>query len=108
MITETYALSPVQQGMLFHYLLGTEPGVDIVQIVCELPEELEPATFRLAWERVLLRHPALRTAFRWEGLPAPCQEVHDRAEVPWTSADWRGLSSPEQQQQYEAYLAADL
>ena len=107
MIENSYALSPMQQGMLFHHLLGTQPGVDLEQIICEPHEELDLPAFQLAWERVVARHPALRTAFRWQGLPAPVQEVYCQVGVLWTSEDWRGYSPQEQQQRFEAFLAAD-
>jgi hypothetical protein len=39
-------------------------GGDIVQVVGILDEELDD-TFALAWEQVVRRHTALRTAIRW-------------------------------------------
>jgi surfactin family lipopeptide synthetase C len=44
--------------------------VDIRQIVGEIPGELDCDAFIGAWQRVLDRHPALRTTFHWTGVTA--------------------------------------
>jgi len=42
---ETYPLSPLQQGMLFHHLHNQESGEYIQQFIWRLPEALNiPAT----------------------------------------------------------------
>ncbi|MGZ4804908.1 MAG: condensation domain-containing protein, partial [Ilumatobacteraceae bacterium] len=61
---EEYALTPVQQGMLFHWLENPNLGVDIEQFVGDLSEDVDPAAMRAAWQRVADRHPIMRTRFR--------------------------------------------
>ena len=67
-IIESYELSPLQQGMLFHSLEKQETGVDIQQISCALNECVNIPALTRAWESVVERHAVLRTSFRWQGL----------------------------------------
>ncbi len=67
--------------MLFHWLEGTNVGVDIEQFVGELNETLDLERFAEAWTIVADRHDILRTSFRWTGLDAPQQEVAAHASV---------------------------
>jgi len=106
-VIDTYPLAPMQQGMLFHHLLGTHPGADLEQIVVTMPEELDLPAFQRAWQVVVGRHPVLRTSFRWEGLDAPLQDVHATVEPPWELHDLRGLLPAEQSQRVETWLVAD-
>ncbi len=79
---ESYQVSPLQEGMVFHHLEGTNVGVDIEQFVGELDERLDVALFRQAWATVADRHAILRTRFRWSGLDGPRQEVVASVEPP--------------------------
>jgi hypothetical protein len=106
-IESTYPLSPMQQGMLFHSLYAPESGANIEQTLCTLPEALNISAFEQAWQRVVERHPVLRTRFRWEGLAVPLQEVHQRVPLSLERHDWRGLSLEEREERLQLYLRAD-
>jgi hypothetical protein len=56
----------MQQGILFHTLYASEPGVYCAQWSCTLHGNLQALAFKQAWQRVVDRHPVLRTAFNWE------------------------------------------
>jgi hypothetical protein len=106
-LVESYSLSALQQGMLFHTLYAPNSGVDIEQLIIELPEALDVLPFRQAWQRLVERHLVLRTSFRWEGLKEPLQEIHRQVELPFNHHDLRGLSAQEQKDRLESYLQAD-
>src|SRR5438552_1754382 len=106
-IIESYELSPLQQGMLFHSLERQERGVDIQQISCTLNEGLNIPALTRAWESVVERHAVLRTSFRWQGLEEPLQDVYDQVQVSFEQLDWRGLNTTEQEQLWSAFLTAD-
>ena len=105
-VAESYPLSPMQQGMLYHSLSAPHSGVDIEQVIGTLSEDLRAAAFRQAWENVVERHAILRTGFHWSD-PQPRQEVHRHARLHFEQKDWRGLSEREQDNRWEAYLEAE-
>ena len=88
MITATYPLASLQAGMLVNYLRAPHSGVDVVHLVTELHEAVDVAALRDAWMRVSDRHDALRTAFRWDGVAEPQQDVQDSALPPFVELDW--------------------
>ena len=106
-IEASYALSPVQEGMLFHSLYSPHSGVYVQQMVGELREELDISAFRLAWQRIVEQHGILRTSFCLEGHEEPLQTVHQFVQLPFEEQDWREMSGPEQEQGLQDYLAAD-
>jgi surfactin family lipopeptide synthetase C len=106
-IEESYALSPMQQGMIFHSLYAGHSGVEIEQMIYTLHEELQVCDFMRAWQQVVDRHAILRTSFQWEGLPEPLQQVRHTATLEWRIEDWREFSREEQRQRLEDYLQED-
>ena len=106
-VEDVFALSPLQQGMLFHALFAPEAGIHLGQFHCELLGEVDVPAFRRAWQRVLDHHPVLRTSFHWEDLERPLQVVHAGIELPWRELDWRHLAPAAQRARLQEYLAAD-
>ncbi len=106
-IEDSYRLSPMQQGMLFHSLRTDLAGVDVEQLLCILREDLNLPAFEQAWQRIIERHPVLRTSFRWEGGHEPVQIVHRSVQLPVDHQNWQHLSVEEQQNQISTYLEAD-
>lgn len=106
-IEDSYPLSPMQQGMLFHSLYEQQSGVYSEQIICNLHENLNVSAFMQSWQRVIERHSVLRTSFFWEGSNQPVQSVYRQVKLPLKQQDWRGLSESEQENQLQAYLQND-
>ena len=48
-MVDSYALSPLQQGMLFHWLVDPHSGTDVEHIVADLNEAIDPRRFETAW-----------------------------------------------------------
>lgn len=107
MIEQAYELSPMQHGMLFHAIGEPGSGVDIEQIVCQLDEGLSTAAMLRAWELVVSRHTILRTAFVWEGIAEPQQQVHDSVRIPSEILNWQDADAAEQTVRWNRLLAAD-
>ncbi|HXT39116.1 MAG TPA: amino acid adenylation domain-containing protein [Candidatus Angelobacter sp.] len=105
-IEDSYPLSPMQQGMLFHGLSAPHSGVDVEQVVCTLAEELDAPVLRRAWGRVVERHAVLRTGFAWTG-HQPQQYVHRRVRLQMDEKDWSGLPENDQRVRLDAFLRAE-
>ena len=104
---DSYPLSPMQQGMLFHRIQGGASGVDVEQVICEVRERVRAARFEQAWREVIERHAALRTGFLWEDGQAPRQVVYpaSRVRLDFYHADFG--SEQEARHGLAEYLAAD-
>src|SRR5689334_209603 len=76
----SYPLTLMQQGMLFHALSSPHAGVDIEQLIIELPEIVDAARLHSAWKRVVARHEILRSAFHWDGAE-PMQSVVEKTDI---------------------------
>ncbi len=74
---ESYALSPMQEGMLFNSLIAPHSGIDIEQIIFTLRESLRADCFLEAWNAVAKRHAVLRTSFHLDDAGRARQVVHD-------------------------------
>src|ERR1700730_11800017 len=105
-LSGAFALSSMQQGMLFHYLKDPHSGVDIEQIVVHLPEKIDVQRLENAWQWLLRRHDILRTKFVWEGNETQ-QEVSPEVAVPFVVHDERGLLTKIQDERLKAFLQAD-
>ena len=51
-VVDSYLLTPIQQGMLFHHLQGANVGVDVEQMVGNLHEAVDVEVLRHAWQRI--------------------------------------------------------
>lgn len=106
-VADLYPLSPMQQGMLFHTMYEPESGAYVMHVIGTLPADLHVPAFRKAWERLLSRHPVLRTSFVWKGLNEPLQVVREKVELPWDELDWRNFTPAQQEERMKEFLKTD-
>ncbi|WP_283256349.1 non-ribosomal peptide synthetase [Photorhabdus aballayi] len=83
-IQDIYALSPLQDGILFHHLLeqAGDPYLLLYPVIFENRSLLD--RYLAAVQQAIDRHDILRTAFIWQGLSVPAQVVLRRAQLPVT------------------------
>ena len=103
-IEDLYPLSPMQEGMLFHSLYGSDNGTYTTQLVCELSGRLNEELFEKAWQAALDAHAVLRTGFEWEAGEEPVQVVSRSVKVRLKRDDWKSLGRREQEENLEKYL----
>jgi amino acid adenylation domain-containing protein len=104
-VEDVYELSPLQQGMLFQTLHAPDSGMYFHQTAYTLQGAVDARAFHRAWQKVVDRHPVLRTSFHWEDLEKPLQVVHRRVQVPLDEWDWRGQPEAEQEKRLPEFLA---
>ncbi len=107
-VEDIYPLAPMQHGLLLHTLLNPGSGMYLMQDRYRLEGDVDPEAFVGAWERVVERHPVLRTSFHWEREDRPLQVVHRQVPSPVTREDWQGLAPEAQRQRLDALLAREL
>jgi amino acid adenylation domain-containing protein len=104
-VEDIYPLSPLQEGMLFHGLYSAGKGAYVEQWPLLLEGPMDVDAFHRSLQRVVDRHPALRTAFVWENVPRPLQVVFREAPVPLERLDWSDLGEDEWPARLTAYAA---
>ncbi|WP_112872345.1 MULTISPECIES: non-ribosomal peptide synthetase, partial [unclassified Photorhabdus] len=78
-IQDIYALSPLQDGILFHHLLTNEGDPYLLVSQMAFADRSLLDSYLVAVQQVVNRHDTLRTAFIWQGLSAPVQVVWRQA-----------------------------
>jgi amino acid adenylation domain-containing protein/non-ribosomal peptide synthase protein (TIGR01720 family) len=106
-IVDSYELSPTQEGMLFHAMLGEGTGVDHEQIVISFRGAFDEEAAVAAFHEVVARHAILRTRFNYEGVDRPVQEVVEAVEIPVERLDLTGLDPSDGSSRYEEALRLD-
>ncbi|KUM82354.1 non-ribosomal peptide synthetase, partial [Streptomyces pseudovenezuelae] len=106
-VEDVHPLTAVQQGMLFHTHLATEPGMYWAQNGLLLEGELDLGALREAWELVFSRHEVLRTKVVWEGLPRPLAVVSRSVPLPLSLVDLAHLDEEAQRHAVAEHLEAD-
>ena len=106
-VEDIYPLSPLQQGILFHTLFETEPGVYFVQHRWSIDGALDEGALARAFQDIVDRHPILRTAFVWDRRDRPMQVVRERVRLPFEQVDLRGLDGVAQGARVAEIAASD-
>lgn len=105
-IQDLYTLTPTQRAILFHTLFAPETGVYVEQNAFEI-EDLDVSSYVHAWQDLMQRHEAFRSAFFWEEADEPLQTVARKVSLPLTQLDWRSVSEAQQMGQLQALMAAE-
>jgi hypothetical protein len=103
-IDDVLALTPMQQGMLFHTLYAPESTAYNLQVEYALEGDLDELALDTAWRMLMERHAALRTSFVWERVEKPYQVVHHQASLKIERHDWRALDPLEQDERRRSCL----
>lgn len=100
-------LSPLQEGLLFHYLDHPASDQYFVQVCWKYYGRPETTRYQEAWNRVIAENDCLRTCYIWEELDKPIQCVIRKAELDWALLDFTA-EQPERQHEYiEQWMTLD-
>ncbi|MCK4258961.1 MAG: hypothetical protein KAX49_08285, partial [Halanaerobiales bacterium] len=91
------SLTPMQEGMLFHYLHDIE-NYYFEQLCLKIRGKIKMEVMRKAWNYVIEANEMLRTIFRWEKLQKPVQIILKTYEVPLRIHDLSNLTDSEKEQ----------
>ncbi|PHM73776.1 non-ribosomal peptide synthetase [Xenorhabdus kozodoii] len=80
-IQDIYPLSPLQEGMLFHYLLQKQGDTYLLRDLLAFDTHERLDTFLATLQQVINRHDILRTSIYWQGLAQPVQVVWRQASL---------------------------
>ena len=92
-IEDILALTPMQEGMLFHYLKNPESNHYFEQLGLEISGEINVEIFEKAWIFVVETNEMLRAVFRWEKLEKPTQIILREYKCKLTFYDFSGLDN---------------
>jgi amino acid adenylation domain-containing protein len=97
----------MQEGILFHTLITSGSGMYFEQFCCKIHGNLDISLFQSSWERIIHRHPALRTFVTWKNRKQPLQIVRNQVEIPWLIEKWRQISEDAYATRLNSFLAND-
>lgn len=106
-ISDIYALTSAQAGLVMSSLAETEPGLYVVQMRFALSGHLESAALERAWQALTLRHDVLRTAIVWEKTSRPVNVVMTDATMPVSWLDLSDLNAAARHDTVQRFLTDD-
>ncbi|WP_270171065.1 hybrid non-ribosomal peptide synthetase/type I polyketide synthase [Paenibacillus sp. SYP-B4298] len=74
-IEDVLALTPLQEGMLFHYLNHPSSTIYHEELSLRLAGQITASHIQEAWQQVIRANEMLRAVFRWEGVHNPVQLI---------------------------------
>jgi amino acid adenylation domain-containing protein/FkbM family methyltransferase len=106
-VEDAYPLALMQAGMLYHMdLAPDDPPYHNIDS-WHLRAHFDRVPLQRAVDRVLARHPVLRTSFDLTGYSEPVQLVHARAHLPVPVIDLTGLDATRHGQVLAQFVAAE-
>ncbi|MCP4147126.1 MAG: hypothetical protein GY757_05190, partial [bacterium] len=98
-INNIYNLSPMQEGMLFLYLMDPESRAYRIQLIYELTGDVNTDLFKASLDRLIDKHDVFRTALEYGEMDKPRQVVLKTAgtgELPGIEFQYLELTNPEE------------
>ena len=102
-LEDLYTLAPMQEGMLFAWLLDPDSEAYREQIAYRLRGHLDITRFEATWNKLAKRHDILRTVFVPDKTARPLQMVLKKVAVRFDVEDLRALAPDAKAARLAAY-----
>jgi amino acid adenylation domain-containing protein/non-ribosomal peptide synthase protein (TIGR01720 family) len=96
-IEDAYPLRPMQEGLLYEYLRDPKTEAYFEQMTFRMEGALNLEAFKLSWQDLVDRHPALRSSFLVKDAPMPVQVIWKHRQLPIEIIDLRQSTPPEKE-----------
>jgi amino acid adenylation domain-containing protein len=102
-VQDIYPLGPLQEGILFHHLMGGEGDAYLMAMQLSLDCRARVDSYLSALQWVIERHDILRTGMHWEGLQGPVQVVQREATLRVEEVELDAVGGDAAEQLYERF-----
>ncbi|MGD2093142.1 MAG: amino acid adenylation domain-containing protein [Candidatus Aminicenantes bacterium] len=106
-IEDIFALTPMQEGMLYHYLKSPRNDQYFEQLSLGITGKVDVELFERAWDFVIETNDMMRTVFRWEKLEKPVQITLKEHKFKLAYYDFSGKDVDKKQKCLEKIKAKD-
>ncbi|MDQ1352897.1 MAG: tyrocidine synthetase, partial [Acidobacteriota bacterium] len=106
-IENILSLTPLQEGMLFHYLQNPQSPFYFEQLSLEISGVIDHKLFEEAWNVVIKTNEMLRVVFRWDKVDNPVQIVLKEHEFQPRYIDIPGTDTGERKERLEQIKQKD-
>jgi tyrocidine synthetase-3 len=100
-ISDVVALTPIQEGLLFHYLKDPQSDFYFEQLSLGISAPVDIKYFQQAWNIVVKTNDMMRTVFRWEKIKTPSQIVLKEHKIEFRYYDLSGGGKDKAKKQLE-------
>ncbi|HEV8577638.1 MAG TPA: amino acid adenylation domain-containing protein [Thermoanaerobaculia bacterium] len=104
-VDDAFPLARTLAGLVFHSEYSPDYLIYLTSFHLQLP--FDAACLQEALDRVVSRHPVLRSSLALEGFSEPLQLIHREVRVSLEVEDLRGLTEDEQQEVFDRWFAAE-
>jgi amino acid adenylation domain-containing protein len=106
-IQNIYALSPMQEGMLFHYQFDNNSALYFEQTFIEIEGALDIVVFEKTFNALIRKHEVLRTVFTFQKTQKPRQVVFRERRAVVLYRDLSCMDDEKQRQEMDRFGAED-
>ncbi len=97
-VEEILSLSPMQEGMLYHYLKNPSSNQYYEQLSLNISGKLDIEIYKKAWLFLVEGNEILRTIFAWKRLNKPVQIFLKNTQISFKENDFSGIIDKEKKQ----------
>ena len=107
-IKNIYNLTPLQEGMLFHYLLEPDTTTYVEQMVFSVEGNINIEAIEKSFNMLIERHDSLRTVFYYKNVDKPLQIVLKNRKASVTIKDVSSLDLNDAEKFVEEFKTMDI